>query len=149
MRAVVQRVNHASVRVDGEIVGAIGSGLMVLLGAGRGDDQRDVDYMVRKVVGLRVFEDDDGRMNLSVDEVAGEVLVVSQFTLFGDCRKGRRPSFVSALDPDEATLLVDGFVAGVRARGLTVATGAFGAHMDVELLNRGPVTILIDSRKEF
>ncbi|MFT6395625.1 MAG: D-tyrosyl-tRNA(Tyr) deacylase [Bradymonadia bacterium] len=149
MRAVVQRVSSARVEIEGEVVGQIGEGLLVLLGAGEEDTDRDLDYTVHKVASLRIFEDDEGKMNLSVEDKAAEVLVVSQFTLYGDCRKGRRPSFVSAMHPDQASPMVDRFVEGLQARGLTVQTGRFGADMDVHLLNRGPVTLLIDSKKEF
>jgi D-tyrosyl-tRNA(Tyr) deacylase len=149
VRAVVQRVSSARVEIEGEVVGQIGEGLLVLLGAGEEDTDRDLDYTVHKVASLRIFEDDEGKMNLSVEDKAAEVLVVSQFTLYGDCRKGRRPSFVSAMHPDQASPMVDRFVEGLQARGLTVQTGRFGADMDVHLLNRGPVTLLIDSKKEF
>lgn len=152
MRAVVQRVTTGDVQVDGELVGRVqqgGPGLVVLLAAGDGDDERDSAYMANKIAGLRVFEDDDGRMNLALNEVGGSLLVISQFTLFGDCRKGRRPSFVHALEPTKAEALVDHFVAEVRATGLHVETGRFRTHMLVSLVNDGPVTLLIDSKKEF
>ncbi len=149
MRAVVQRVSSARVEVEGEIVGQIGEGLMVLLGAGSGDTDKDLDYTVHKVASLRIFEDEGGKMNLSVEDKEAEVLVVSQFTLYGDCRKGRRPSFVSAMHPDQASPMVDRFVEALRDRGLRVQTGRFGANMDVHLLNQGPVTLMIDSKKEF
>jgi D-tyrosyl-tRNA(Tyr) deacylase len=148
MRAVVQRVSEASVTVDDSIVGATGPGLLVLLGAGEGDGDRDVDYLVQKICGLRIFEDGDGKMNASVVDVGGSLLVVSQFTLYGDCRKGRRPSFVHALEPETAKILVDRFVQGASAQ-VTVQTGQFQAHMKVSLVNDGPVTLLIDSRKVF
>ena len=152
MRAVVQRVTSAKVEVAGECVGATtpgAPGLLVLLGAGRGDDESDAEYLARKIAGLRVFEDPEGRMNLGLAEVGGSLLVVSQFTLYGDCRKGRRPSFISALEPVEAERLCDLFVDRCRALGLTVATGRFRAMMDVELCNSGPVTLLVDSSKGF
>jgi D-tyrosyl-tRNA(Tyr) deacylase len=149
MRAVVQRVSRARVTVDGEETGAIGVGLLVLLGAGQGDGEQDVDYLARKVVGLRIFEDDAGQMNLALADVGGALLVVSQFTLFGDCRKGRRPSFVQALEPVAAEQLVERFVARCREEGVEVATGRFRAMMDVELCNSGPVTLLLDSKKGF
>jgi D-tyrosyl-tRNA(Tyr) deacylase len=149
MRAVVQRVSHASVRVEGEVVGKIGRGFLVLLGAGRGDTEAEVEWMARKVLGLRVFPDDGGRMNHSLVDIEGELLLVSQFTLYGDCRKGRRPSFERALEPEAATLLCERFVAECRAAGTRVETGVFGAMMDVELLNDGPVTLLIDSERTF
>ena len=151
MRAVVQRVSRAEVLVDGESVGAVvpgAPGLLVLLGAGHGDAEADVSYLVDKICGLRIFEDDDGKMNLSVVDVGGSLLVVSQFTLYGDTRKGRRPSFMSAMDPDLASPLVDRFVERARER-VSVATGRFGAHMEVSLTNDGPVTLLLDSEKTF
>lgn len=149
MRAVVQRVAWARVKVDEQIVGEIGPGLLVLLGAGTGDNNLDVEYLANKVVHLRVFEDDQQNMNRSLLDVGGAVLVVSQFTLYGDCRKGRRPSFVSAMEPVEAERLCDLFAARCEALGATVATGKFRAMMDVELCNSGPVTLLVDSGKEF
>lgn len=150
MRAVVQRCRRASVTVDGAVVGAIGPGLVVLLGAGRGDTDDDLAYVVDKVVGLRIFADDAGKMNRSVLEVGGGVLLVSQFTLYGDARKGRRPAFIDALEPVAAEALYQRAVAAVRAAGVTeVATGVFRADMQVELVNDGPVTILLDSKKEF
>lgn len=149
MRAVVQRVRRASVTVEGEVVGAIETGLLVFLGAGSGDGEAESDYLARKVVGLRVFEDDAGQMNRSLLEVGGALLVVSQFTLYGDCRKGRRPSFIEALEPQAAEQLVEHFVGRCRAEGATVETGRFRAMMDVELVNDGPVTLLLDSGKAF
>ncbi|WP_428261205.1 D-aminoacyl-tRNA deacylase [Haliangium sp.] len=150
MRAVVQRVQRASVTVEGRTVGAIGAGLCVLLGAGQGDGPAEVSYLVDKVANLRIFADDAGKMNRSVLDCGGGVLVVSQFTLYGDARKGRRPSFVHALAPDQADALYQGFVHELRAAGVSeVATGEFGASMQVELINDGPVTILLDSAKQF
>jgi D-tyrosyl-tRNA(Tyr) deacylase len=149
MRAVVQRVAHASVTVGGQITGQIEQGLLVLLGAGQRDTERDVDYMVNKISGLRIFEDAEGKMNLSVQDIGGGILAISQFTLYGDCRKGRRPSFVSALHPDTALGLYDLYCTKTAALGLPVGKGVFGAHMDVALLNDGPVTLLIDSEKTF
>ncbi|MCA9613822.1 MAG: D-tyrosyl-tRNA(Tyr) deacylase [Sandaracinus sp.] len=149
MRAVVQRVARASVTVGDEVVGAIDHGLLVYLGAGRGDTPTDVEYVASKVAGLRVFENDAGQMDLAVTDVGGSVLVVSQFTLFGDVRRGRRPSFTEAADPSDAVALYESFVANLRARGLTVATGRFRASMLVDAAVRGPVTILLDSRKTF
>ena len=149
MRAVVQRVSRAKVSVAGEVTGEIGSGLVVLLGVGDDDRQDDASYLAEKLVGLRIFPDADGKMNLSLLEVGGAMLVVSQFTLFGDCRKGKRPSFIKAARPEQAVPLYKAFVAEVRGRGVTVATGRFQEHMDVELVNDGPVTLLVDSRKEF
>ena len=146
MRAVIQRVSRASVTVDGEVVGEIGAGLLVLLGVEQGDTQDDVVWMANKVVGLRVFEDSEGKMNLDVGEVGGAVLAVSQFTLLGDCRKGRRPSFVAAARPDEANALYRSFVAEVAGQGLEVAEGRFQQRMEVELVNDGPVTLQVDSR---
>lgn len=149
MRAVVQRVAEARVEVDGQVVGAIGRGLLVLLGVGEGDGAEDLAYLADKIAGLRIFEDEQGKMNLSVTEVGGAVLVVSQFTLYGDCRKGRRPSFTPAAAPETANRLYEEFVQRLRIAGLEVATGVFQAHMGVHLLNDGPVTLLLDSRREF
>ena len=147
---MVQRVTRAEVRVAGEVVGAIGPGLMVLFGAGAGDGAAEVNYMVNKVANLRIFADDDGKMNRSVLEAGGGVLAVSQFTLYGDARKGRRPGFTQALEPVAADALYQRFVAGLRAAGVDpVATGVFGASMQVELVNDGPVTILLDSSRQF
>jgi len=145
MRAVVQRVSAAHVRVGGATVGSIESGLLVLLGARRGDTPADGDAIARKIEGLRVFRDDEGRMNLSVSEAGGSILLVSQFTLLADVRKGRRPSFVDAADPAAADELVDHVGERLREAGLTVATGRFGAEMEVSLVNDGPVTIVIDT----
>ncbi|MBM79207.1 MAG: D-tyrosyl-tRNA(Tyr) deacylase [Planctomycetaceae bacterium] len=149
MRAVVQRVSRASVTVDGEVVGQIDRGFLVLLGVSDGDGENEVVYMAQKISGLRVFEDEDGKMNLSLADVGGKMLVVSQFTLLGDCRKGRRPSFVAAARPEIADRLYQGFVAEVEGQGIEVETGRFQVHMDVELVNDGPVTLLIDSEKQF
>lgn len=149
MRAVVQRVSRAQVTVEGQVVGQIDRGLMVLLGVAEDDTQNDVVYLSHKIAGLRVFEDHEGRMNLSLADIAGAMLVVSQFTLLGDCRKGRRPSFVSAAKPDHANALYEGFVAEIKGQGIPVETGRFQTHMDVELVNDGPVTLLLDSRKSF
>ncbi len=149
MRAVVQRVTRASVKVEGQITGEIGKGLLVLLGIGRDDTEADADYLADKVAGLRIFEDDAGKMNLSVMEIGGAVLAVSQFTLFGDVRRGKRPSFDAAAPPDRARELYDYFVACIRVSGLPCETGRFQQMMQVELLNAGPVTILLDSKKAF
>lgn len=149
MRAVVQRVSRARVSVGAEVVGAIERGLLVLLGAGADDGPADAAYLARKVIGLRVFEDADGLMNRAVSEVDGAVLVVSQFTLYGDCRKGRRPSFVAALEPLRAAELCEHFVVCCRELGAAVQTGRFGAQMEVELCNTGPVTLLLDSQRLF
>lgn len=149
MRAVVQRVSRASVTVNGEVTGQIEQGFLVLLGVGEDDTQDDVIYLAQKTVGLRVFEDADGKMNLALAEVNGKMLVVSQFTLLGDCRKGRRPSFVNAARPEQADELYQSFVAEVKGHGIEVQTGRFQQHMDVELVNDGPITLLLDSKKEF
>ncbi len=149
MRAVAQRVQSANVTVDGEVVGAIGHGLLVYLGAAAGDGKADVEYAVAKIAGLRVFPDAGAKMSLAVEDVGGSVLVVSQFTLFGDVRRGRRPSFDGAAQPEEAARLCDAVVAGLRARRLTVETGRFRAMMKVSGVVDGPVTILIDSKKLF
>jgi D-tyrosyl-tRNA(Tyr) deacylase len=149
MRAVVQRVSEASVRVEDRVTGRIGPGVLVLLGVGRGDVDEDADTLADKVANLRIFPDDAGHMNRSVLETGGAVLVVSQFTLYGDARKGRRPSFIDAAAPEEANRLYERFVSRVRAAGLTAETGVFQAMMDVSLVNHGPVTILLDSRKAF
>jgi D-tyrosyl-tRNA(Tyr) deacylase len=146
MRAVIQRVSRASVTVSGEVVGEIGTGLLVLLGVEEGDTQDDVVWMANKVVGLRVFADSEGKMNLDVGEAGGAILAVSQFTLLGDCRKGRRPSFVAAAGPEAANALYRSFVAEVIGQGLEVQEGRFQQQMDVELVNNGPVTLQIDSR---
>jgi D-aminoacyl-tRNA deacylase len=147
MRAVVQRVAEAAVSVGGERVAAIGPGLLVLLGVGREDAEADADYLADKVVNLRIFEDESGHMNRSVLETGGAVLVVSQFTLYGDTRRGRRPGFSSAAPPEEANRLYRYFVGRVAAAGLEVREGVFRAMMDVSLVNRGPVTLLLDSAR--
>jgi D-tyrosyl-tRNA(Tyr) deacylase len=147
MRAVIQRVNEATVRVDGEQVGAIDRGLLVFLGAADGDEDRDVRYAVDKIAGLRVFPNEEGRMSLSVGDIGGSILVVSQFTLFGDVRRGRRPSFDGAANPEDAERLYEEVVEGLRGSALPVETGTFRAMMRVEAVVDGPVTIQIDSRK--
>jgi D-aminoacyl-tRNA deacylase len=144
MRAVLQRVLRVRVVVDNEVVGEIGPGLLVLLGVAPTDTEEHGRWLADKIVGLRIFADDEGKMNRSVAEVGGGVLVVSQFTLYGDCSKGRRPSFITAAQPDKAIPLYDAFVAAVRAHGIPTATGRFGAMMQVELVNDGPVTLIID-----
>ena len=149
MRAVVQRVSRASVIVEGKITGAIERGLLVLLGVGGDDVEADADYLAAKIVGLRIFEDDNEKMNLSLQDVGGAVLAVSQFTLFGDVRKGKRPSFDAAARPERAKELYEHFVAQVRSAGIRCETGIFQAMMQVELINDGPVTILLDSKKAF
>jgi D-tyrosyl-tRNA(Tyr) deacylase len=147
MRAVVQRVTSARVLVEGRVAGQIHAGLLVLLGVTHGDTGEQVTSLANKIAGLRVFEDRDGRMNLSVADVAGAVLVVSQFTLYGDCRKGRRPSFDGAARADRAASLYEAFVAEIRGLGLPVASGVFQAHMQVELVNDGPVTLILDTAR--
>jgi D-tyrosyl-tRNA(Tyr) deacylase len=145
MRAVIQRVTEATVEVAGRRNAAMGSGLLVLLAAGQGDTLEAAEWMAEKITGLRVFPDAQQKMNLSLLEVGGEMIVVSQFTLYGDCRKGKRPSFIGALQPEAAASLVDRFAEEVRKRGIRCGTGVFGAHMRVALVNDGPVTLLIDS----
>lgn len=147
MRAVVQRVSNSKVTVDEAITGQINKGLLVLLGVTHEDNSTDVDYMIDKILNLRIFEDENEKMNLSLKDVGGELLVVSQFTLYGDCRKGRRPSFTNAAKPDMANELYEEFVSKARAFGINVGTGQFGAHMMVDLTNDGPVTMLLDSSK--
>ncbi|MEM6799722.1 MAG: D-aminoacyl-tRNA deacylase [Planctomycetota bacterium] len=145
MKALLQRVSSASVRVDGEIVGEIGAGLMVLLGVGHGDGANQAQWLSDKLVDLRVFEDEDGKMNRSLIDTGGQMLVVSQFTLWSDCRKGRRPSFIDAAPPELAEELYEAFVEAVRSRGVTVATGRFRTHMEVALVNDGPVTLMVET----
>jgi D-aminoacyl-tRNA deacylase len=149
MRACVQRVSEASVTVAGEVVGRIGRGLVVLLGVAADDSSEDVRYLAEKIVELRIFPDEVGKMNRSLGECSGAMLVVSQFTLLGDCRKGRRPSFIDAAPPELGERLYQDFVAAVVAKGIEVATGQFRQHMDVALVNDGPVTLLLDSKKTF
>lgn len=149
MRCVVQRVREASVTVAGEIVGKIGRGYMVLVGVGAEDTDRDVRYMADKVPNLRLFEDDEEKMNLSLADVGGEILAVSQFTLYGDARGGRRPSFIAAARPEEANARYEELVALWRDKGFKVETGRFRTHMEVSLVNDGPVTLLLDSSKQF
>lgn len=149
MRAVIQRVTRAKVDVDANTSGIIGPGLLVLLGVEKEDTADDLKYLVNKSIGLRVFQDDQQKMNLSLADINGQMLVVSQFTLLGDVRKGQRPSFIHAADPDTANRMYEEFVALVRQRGIDVQTGVFQADMAVELVNDGPVTILVDSRKRF
>jgi D-tyrosyl-tRNA(Tyr) deacylase len=149
MRAVVQRVSRAEVRVDGEVVGRISQGLCVLVGVGKNDDDAAAATLADKVSGLRIFEDADGKMNLALHETGGALLAVSQFTLFGDVRKGRRPGFADAMEPVQAARLFELFCAECRKRGLAVETGRFRAHMEVDLVNDGPVTILVDTERAF
>lgn len=145
MRAVIQRVRRASVSVNGDVVGQIEHGLLVLLAASRGDGPDQVRWMAEKLPGLRVFGDQDGKMNLSLMQVSGEMLIVSQFTLYGDCRKGKRPSYADAERPEEAEVLYRKFIEAVRDQGVPVQEGKFGAMMDVELINDGPVTLILDA----
>ncbi|HYA64552.1 MAG TPA: D-aminoacyl-tRNA deacylase [Candidatus Sulfotelmatobacter sp.] len=149
MRAVVQRVKRAEVRVNGRVVGAVGEGMVVLLGVGKEDNLEAAESLAEKIVNLRIYDDEQGRMNRSIAEIQGSLLCVSQFTLYGDCRKGRRPSYDRAARPDMACRLYEAFVESVRARGITVQTGQFQALMEVELVNDGPVTLLLDSERVF
>lgn len=149
MRAVVQRVSSSNVKVDENITGEIERGLLVLLGVTHEDSSADVDYLLDKIVNLRIFEDENEKMNLSLKDIKGELLVVSQFTLYGDCKKGRRPNFTSAAKPDLANTLYEEFIEKASKQNIKVGTGKFGAHMMVELVNDGPVTILIDSERKF
>ncbi len=144
MRALIQRVSRASVTIEGRVVGQIGRGFVVLLGVTHADGRAEADWLAAKIVGLRVFDDEAGKMNRALADVGGALLVVSQFTLYGDARKGRRPSFTAAAAPERAEPLVDYFVETLRDAGFSVATGVFGAHMDVEIHNDGPVTMLIE-----
>ncbi|UCG81560.1 MAG: D-tyrosyl-tRNA(Tyr) deacylase [Desulfobacterales bacterium] len=146
MIAVIQRVTAAEVHVDNETIGRIGPGLLVLLGVSQSDEEKDADYLAEKIAHLRIFEDDDGKMNRSLVETSGEMLIVSQFTLLGDCRKGRRPSFVQAAPPEKAERLYDHFVYQVRLKGISVGTGQFQAKMAVSLVNDGPVTLILESK---
>jgi D-tyrosyl-tRNA(Tyr) deacylase len=147
MRAVIQRVTRSSVRVDARVAGEIGAGLLVLLGVSRTDNPESASYLAEKIANLRVFSDSAGKMNLSLIDMGGSALVVSQFTLYGDTRGGRRPSFIQAAPPEEASRLYEEFVRSMRAQGIKVETGVFQSHMQVELVNDGPVTILLDSEK--
>lgn len=146
MIAVVQRVKNSSVEVSGQSVGSIGPGLLVLLGVAEPDNEKDISYMAEKIVNLRIFPDDQGRMNRSLLDAGGQMLVVSQFTLLGDCRKGRRPSFVAAAPPEKAEAFYTRFVENVRQKGISVETGQFQAMMDVSLVNDGPVTLILESK---
>lgn len=146
MKAVLQRVKRASVTVKGQIVGQIGTGILVLLGVEQGDSDEDARKLADKAIALRIFDDAEGKMNLALEEVQGALLVVSQFTLLGDCRKGRRPSFIQAAAPELAEKLYETFIAAAGSRGIQIATGKFRAMMDVELVNDGPVTLILDSR---
>ena len=149
MKALLQRVSAASVSIDGQEVGSIGRGLVVFVGVAAGDSQKDIDYLIQKIVNLRIFSDEDGKFNLSAPDIGGGLLLVSQFTLLADTRKGRRPSFTGAAPPEEAEALFDLFVEKARATGLEVATGRFQAYMQVDIKNNGPVTIMLDSREKF
>ena len=149
MRAVVQRVTESSVEVDGHTLGEIGGGLLVLLGVAGDDTEDDAAQIAKKIAQLRIFNDTDGKFNLSLEDVGGAVLLISQFTLLGDARKGNRPSFIAAARPEQAVPLYESVAQHLRDRGITTATGEFGAHMDVHLTNNGPVTILLDTRKTF
>ncbi len=147
MRALLQRSRRSRVLVEGRVAGEIPRGLVVFLGVGQGDGGGDLEYLAEKIMGLRIFEDQDGKMNLDIRQAGGEVLVISQFTLYGDCRKGRRPSFTEAAPPEEAQRLYREFCQYLEQAGLKVATGEFGAFMQVEITNDGPVTLMLDSRK--
>lgn len=149
MRAVVQRVKESRVKVKGRTVGSIGPGLLVFLGVGKNASEKDCDYLVNKIVNLRIFSDKEGLMNLSLTDIGGSMLVVSQFTLWGDCRKGRRPSFARAAQPEEAKTIYEHFINLVRKKGIEVETGRFQEMMDVHLINDGPVTLILDSSKTF
>ncbi|WP_238884961.1 D-aminoacyl-tRNA deacylase [Clostridium sp. YIM B02551] len=149
MRAVVQRVKRSSVKVDGKIIGEIGVGLNVLIGITKGDTDEDIKYIRDKVVNLRIFSDSDDKMNLSLKDVEGEILIISQFTLYGDCRKGRRPSFINALGGKEAIGIYEKVIEAFKEEGIIVETGEFGADMEVEIINDGPVTLLLESKKDF
>lgn len=147
MRAVIQRVTRANVTVEGRVAGEIGAGLLVLLGVSRTDNPESATYLAEKIANLRIFSDEAGKMNLSLLDVGGSALLVSQFTLYGDTRGGRRPSYIQAAPPEQASLLYEEFVRSIRSLGVPVETGVFQAHMQVELVNDGPVTILLDSEK--
>jgi D-tyrosyl-tRNA(Tyr) deacylase len=149
MRAVIQRVSNANVKVDNEITGEIKQGLLVLLGVEQGDEAQDLKYVFDKTIGLRIFEDENGKMNLSVQDIGGQLLVVSQFTLLGDVRRGKRPSFTSAASPEIANGFYEQFIAMGKSEGITTETGVFQADMAISLVNDGPVTILLDSRRKF
>jgi D-tyrosyl-tRNA(Tyr) deacylase len=149
MRAVIQRVSRAQVRVAGQIIGEIAKGLLVLLGVGKGDTKAEADFLLDKILNLRIFEDEQAKMNLSLLDVAGDLMVISQFTLYGDCRKGRRPSFTNASPPEQAKVLYEYFIGRAKSHGMKVAAGIFQALMEVELVNFGPVTILLDSSGDF
>ena len=147
MRAVIQRVKRAAVTVDGQVVGRIGAGLLVFLGVGKEDVHKDIAFIADKTANLRIFEDADGRMNHSVQDIGGGVLLISQFTLYGDCRKGRRPDFTAAGPPETAKRLYEQTIDAIKQKGVPVETGLFAAHMDIDSINDGPVTLILDSKK--
>ena len=147
MRTVVQRVNNAKIKVDNKIIAGIGKGLLIFLAVGKDDKDEDLQYIEEKIVNLRIFEDSMGKMNLSVLDIKGEILMVSQFTLYGDCRRGRRPSFTEAAPPEMANEYYERIIMDLKSRGIAVSTGQFQAHMEVELTNDGPVTLILDSNK--
>ena len=149
MRAVIQRVSRAEAKANGRVTGQMGKGLLVLLGIGKGDSQKEADFLLEKIIHLRIFEDDAGKMNLSLLDIRGELMVISQFTLYADCRRGRRPSFSAAAPPEAARVLYEYFLGKAKATGLSTAAGVFQAMMEVELVNCGPVTILLDTSKNF
>jgi D-tyrosyl-tRNA(Tyr) deacylase len=149
MRAVIQRVKQARVQVESRVIGEIKQGLLCFVGVGKGDQEADADYLAAKIPQLRIFEDAEGKFNRTLLDIKGEILVVSQFTLFGDCRRGRRPSFSDAAEPAQARALYHRFIAKLKENGIPVAQGEFQAHMEVELINDGPVTLLLDSKKSF
>ncbi|NLY73583.1 MAG: D-tyrosyl-tRNA(Tyr) deacylase [Tissierellia bacterium] len=149
MRCVIQRVSGAHVTVDKQVTGSINKGFMILLGIEENDEVEDLDYLVKKISGMRIFEDEEGKMNLNLEAVKGDILLISQFTLYGNTRKGNRPSFVRSARPEKAEAMYEEMARKLRERGHRVEMGVFGAHMDVELVNDGPVTILLDSRKDF
>lgn len=148
MRAVIQRVSRASVRVEDRLTGRIEKGLLVFLGVGKDDTQADIDFIADKLVNLRIFPDDSGKMNRSVTDIGGAVLLISQFTLFGDCRKGRRPDFTAAADPDTARLVYEKTIAAIAEKGIPVQTGIFAAHMHIDSIHDGPVTLILESKKQ-
>jgi len=149
MRAVIQRVKSAKVEVGSRVIGKIGQGLLVFLGVSREDNYEDADYLIEKIINLRVFDDEEGKLNLSLLDIGGEILLVSQFTLLADCRKGRRPSFVNAANPETAQKIYHYFIEQIKQRKIPLATGEFQSHMEITLINNGPVTIILDSKKEF
>lgn len=149
MRAILQRVLNASVKVDGQTIGEIGKGLLVFLGVGEGDTENDLKYIADKCIGLRIFSDEEDKMNLSLTDVGGQMLVISQFTLYGDCRKGRRPSFSASMEPVKAKEMYERFIEYIKEAGIKTEHGEFGADMKVELINDGPVTLMLDSTKSF